>query len=135
MLDLFIYVRGVFALLTFVINSTLLILYFSTIIGYSHKLTLHKEAFKIALPGTFLTSILIFLNSWIPKLLPVGPLSSSIDIGISGSIILWTILTRRYCETDWLSTIAISFVASMMYIIVMLFVYLLLLLTIKAFPL
>jgi len=122
MSDLFIY--GVFALLTFATNSTFLILYFATLIGYSSKLTLHKDAFKIALPGTFLSSILIFLDFWLPRFSLFGPLSSSIDIGITGSIILWTVLTRRYCKTDWLSTIVISFVAAILYVIVMLFIYL-----------
>ena len=123
-------IRGIFALLTFVTNSTFLILYFSTLIGYSSKLTLHKEAFKIALPGTFLSSIFIFLDPWLPRFFPFGPLSSSIDISISSSIILWTVLTRRYCETDWLSSIVISFVAAIIYAIVMFFIYCFLLLAI-----
>ncbi len=124
-------INGVFALLTFVTNSTFLILYFSTLIGYSSKLILHKDAFKIALPGTFLSSILIFLDFLLPRSFLFGPLSSSIDIGITSSIILWTVLTRRYCKTDWLSTIVISFVAAILYVIVMLFIYLFLLFALK----
>lgn len=121
---------GIFALLTFVTNSTILILYFSTLIGYSSKLTVLKETLKLALPGTFLISIFIFFGPWLPRLFPFGPLSSPIDIGISSSIILWTVLARHYCETDWLSAFVVSFVAAIMCTLIIFFVYLFLLLVI-----
>jgi len=126
--------RGIFALLTFGINSTLLILYFSTIIGYSSKTTLHKDAFKIALPGTIVSSIFIFFNPLLPTVSPFSPFSTLINIGINSSIILWTLLTRRYCGTGWLSAIVISFVAWVINTLVMFFIYCFLFLTIKSVP-
>jgi hypothetical protein len=120
MVNLLIY--GAFALLTFVINSTFLILYFSTVISYDpSKLTLHKEAFKIALPGTFLITVCIFLDPLLPSA-RAGLFLSPINIGIISSIILWAVLTRHYCEIEWLSTIIVSFVAAMMYALIWLFI-------------
>ena len=122
--------RGIFAFLIFVSNSTFSILYFSTLIGYSSKFTLFKDAFKIALPGTFLISVLIFFDPWLPRFYTFGPLSSLTDIGIISSIILWTVLTRHYCETGWLSSIIVSFVAFTMNTLIMVFIYGFLLLTV-----
>lgn len=119
------------AFLTFVVNSIFLILYFSTLISYSSKLTLHRDTFKIALPGTFLISFFIFFDPWLPRFFSFGPLSSPINVGISSSMILWTVLTRHYCETDWISAITLSFVATIMYTFTMLFVYLFLFLATK----
>ena len=131
MSDLLIY--GAFALLTFVVNSIFLILYFSTVISYDpSNFTLHKDAFKIALPGTFLISVCIFFDPLLPRIFPSGLLSSPINIGIISSIILWAVLTRHYCEIEWLSATIVSFVATLMYALIMFFIDCFLILTIKS---
>lgn len=115
-------ISSAFALLTFVINSTFLILYFSTVISYDpSKLTFHKEAFKIALPGTFLLSVCVFFDLLLPSA-RAGPFLNPINIGVISSTILWALLTRHYCKIEWLSTIIVSFVATMMYALIWLFV-------------
>lgn len=126
-------IHGLFALLTFAINSIFLVLYFSTVMSYSSKFTLFKEAFKIALPGTFLISIFIFIDPMLPRIFPSGLLSSPTNIGVIGALILWAVLTRRYCETDWLSTITISFVAAIFHALLMFFIGSFLILVIRSF--
>jgi hypothetical protein len=70
------------------------------------------DALRIALPGTTLLSIFVFLTPLIPPLIPLGPLSSSIDIGLSAAAVVWVVLTKRYCETGWLGAIMVTAVGA-----------------------
>lgn len=120
------------ALITFVVNSVFLTLYFSALMLDSlSKLTIHTDALKITLPGTILLSIFVILTPTIPALMPLGPLSSSIDIGVTAAAVIWIMLTRRYCETGWLTTIMITAVAAMMCVFAIFFVYSFLLLIVE----
>lgn len=111
-------------LITFVVNSVFLILYFSAVMLDSlSKLTVHMDAVKIALAGTIILSIFVFLAPLMPLLMPLGPFSSSIDIGISAAAITWVALTRRYARTSWLGAILISAVAAIICIFVIFFAY------------
>ncbi|UCE44109.1 MAG: hypothetical protein JSV57_01035 [Candidatus Bathyarchaeota archaeon] len=111
------------ALITFVINSVFLTFYFSAVmLDRLSKRTLHVDALKIALPGTIIFSIFISLSPLVPPLTAYGPLSSSIDIGITAAAIVWVVLTKRYCESGWLSTIVVVAVAAVLCVIFMTFV-------------
>lgn len=111
-------------LITFIVNSAFLTLYFSALMLDSmSKLTIHMDALKIALPGTILLSIFVFLTPLMPRFMPLGPLSSSIDIGVSAAAVIWVVLTRRYSKTSWLSAILISAVAAIICIFVIFFAY------------
>lgn len=103
------------ALISFAVNSVFLTLYFSaSLLDSLSKLTIHIDALKITLPGTILLSIFVFLNPLMPRFMPLGPLFSSIDIGISAAALIWVVLTRRYCETSWLGAIMITAIAVVM---------------------
>ena len=116
-------------LITFVVNSVFLTLYFSALMLDSlSKLTIHVDAVKIALPGTIILSVFVFLTPIMPRLMSLGPLSSSIDIGVSVAAVIWVVLTRRYSKTSWLGAILISAGAAIICIFVIFFVYILLLL-------
>lgn len=111
-------------LITFVVNSAFLILYFSAVtLDSLSKRTVHMDALKIAFPGTITLSIFVFLAPIMPHFMPLGPLSSSIDIGISTAAVIWVVLTRRYCRTGWLGAILISSVAAIICIFVTFFAY------------
>lgn len=111
------------ALIAFGANSAFLTFYFSAIMLDSmSKRTIHIDALKIALPGTILLSIFIFLTPVIPRLMPLGPLSSSIDIGLSAAAVTWVVLTKRYCDTGWLGAIMVAAVGAIPCIFVVTFV-------------
>lgn len=111
------------ALIAFVVNSVFLVFYFSALMLDSlSKRTIHIDALKIALPGTILLSAFIFLTPLIPRLMPFGPLSSSIDMGISAAAVVWIVLTKRYCETGWLGAIFVTAVGAIPCIFVVSFV-------------
>jgi len=116
-------------LITFVVNSVFLILYFSAIMLDSlSKLTVHIDALKIALPGTILLTIFVFLAPTMPSFMPIGPLSSPIDIGVSAAAVIWIVLTKRYSKTSWLNAILISAAPAIVCLFVILFVHAFLLL-------
>jgi len=54
--------------------------------------------------------------------MPLGPLSSSIDIGISAAAVIWVVLTKRYCDTGWLGAIMVTAVGAIPCIFVVTFV-------------
>jgi len=110
-------------LITFALNSIFLMFYFSAVVLDSlSKRTIHMDAVKIALPGTVLLSVFVFLTPIMPNLMPLGPLSSSMDMGISAATVVWVVLTRRYCETSWLGSIVIVAVAAIFCLLVVGFV-------------
>lgn len=112
------------ALISFVVNSVFLTLYFSALmLDQLSKLTVHIDALKIVLPGTILLSIFVFLTPLMLRFMPLGPLSSSIDIGVTAAGVIWVVLTKRYCETSWLGTIVIAAVAAIICLFVLSFVY------------
>lgn len=122
------------ALVTFTANSVVLSLFFSVIVlERSSGVAVHRDALKITLPGTILASIFIFLNPVLPSLMSLGPFSSPIDVGISVAGIIWVALTRRYCETDWLSAIVVTVLAVIIYTFVMLFAHILVLFLARSF--
>jgi hypothetical protein len=111
------------SLLTFIANTALLTVYFSAIIiGHTGKSTIHRDAFKIVLPGTILGSAFILLAPTIPALTRIGPISSPIDLGVTTMGIIWMTLTKRYCETSWLSSFLITVVAVIIYVTIMFFI-------------
>ena len=109
------------ALLIFFVNSVVLILFFSFLMGHTSKLTIYADACKIALPGTTLSFIFTLLNPFLPRFFSFGPLSAPIDIGISVALVMWVILVRRYLETSLLSAIIIAVMAVIIYLILMFF--------------
>lgn len=113
--------RVVLALLTFFVNSVVLIVYFSFLMGYTSKLTIYADACKVALSGTTLIFIFILLDPFLPRFMSFGPLSSSMDIGISLAVVVWVILIRRYFETSLSSNIMIAVIAAIIYMMVMFF--------------
>ncbi len=127
-------VNTILAVVTFVTNSVVLILYYSTLISYTSKLTIHKDACKITLPGTILGAVFIFLDPFLPRFIPIGPLHQPIDLGISLSIVIWVVLTQRYCETSWLSAILITFVAVIIYVFILFSISSLLTLAMRTYP-
>ena len=85
------------------------------------KLAIHKDALKITLPGTILVAISLALDPLLPNLMPEGPFSSSMDIGVTIAGVIWIVLTRRYCQVKLYEAILLAVAAAIMYLFVFLF--------------
>ena len=110
------------ASITFVINSVFLTFFFSAImLEDTSKLAIHKDALKITLPGTILVAISLALDPLLPNLMPEGPFSSSMDIGVTIAGVIWIVLTRRYCQVKLYEAILLAVAAAIMYLFVFLF--------------
>lgn len=110
------------ALITFVINSVLLTLFFSTImLEDTSKLAIHRDALRITLPGTILAAFSLALDPLLPNLMPEGPFSSSMDVGVTIAGVIWIVLTRRYCQVKLHEAMLLAVAAVIMYLFVFLF--------------
>lgn len=102
------------AVSSLVINSIILTFYFTELLRqYGAVRTSYREGFVISFSGITVGTFFTFLVPTLPTFIP------SVDLGAVLVFFTWVMLTRYYCKTSLIHTLAVTIVAAIIHIVLL----------------
>jgi hypothetical protein len=103
-----------FTVLSFIVNSLFLTLYFSGVIsGFDSKHSANKDGFTMALAGSVVGALFSLVVSLLPVAVPI------MDVAIGLVFLTWVLLIHYRFNEEWFEAIVQAIIGIIIYVVIL----------------